>query len=166
MTPVPSRTRLVVDATAERTANDPMADVDDREALVAQTPDDLVDRCCLGDSERGRRLVHDHDPLVDAEGDAPRDRHHLPLPAREHPDVLIRSRRDTETGDDLPHLAPHPAVVELPDERERLVELTAGEDVPREVGTVEERQILVDHRAVFPPTRHPSFRFTKRGFVP
>ena len=119
----------------------PMADIDDRDALVAQQPNDREEGLDLAGLERRRRFIHDHHTGVDADGAGERD--HLldaegeaaQRPAHIHFDAVGVEQRSG--------VGVHAAEV---DESDPVSRLTPEEDVLGDGHQRDEVDLLIDRR--------------------
>ena len=120
---------------------EPVGDVDDRHAVVAQSADDTEQVLHLGVAERGGGLVHDDDAGVEAE--RLRDLDQLPLAHTEPGDHAVRVDVQSELGHELLGSLAHRPPVE---HAEAVPMLSSQEDVlvHRELG--DQVELLVDHR--------------------
>ena len=115
-------------------------DVDDRDALRREAPDDAEEVAALVDGQRRRGLVEDEQLQIVRE--ALGDLHHLLLAGRELRDRRARIDVDLEVGEDAARAVEHrPA----PDHAERVHRLTAGIDVLRDAQRADEAALLIDH---------------------
>src|SRR5918996_1994453 len=125
-----------------------VADDEDCASAVAQAADQLFDAPRLRDAERGGRLVHQHQPLRPVRG--ARDRHPLPLAAREVADQLMRAvDAHVELVEQRPRPGRHRRPVEPPQRAGH--ELAPEEQVHVHGLRVREREILEDDLDAFAP---------------
>ena len=119
-----------------------VADQHDRDAAIAQLPDEIQHLGDLPHRDRRGRLVHQHDLGVGKPGAG--DRHRLSLAAGHLPDQIARPGFRFQLGEDLSGAAIHRGIVENLERAEALADLAAEEDIGGGGQIVAEREILMD----------------------
>ena len=145
----PSRSTTARSATVAHFP-EPVRDVDDRRAPLAQGRDHLVQPARLGDRQAGGRLVHDEEPGVERQ----RLRNLDELLPRDRQRGEWRVRRDVqaeliEVG---AHGLAHLRAVDQP-QRTPARRFASEQDVAGDVEIVEQVQLLVDERDARGPSR-------------
>ena len=148
--PVELRRRTLRDDATEVEHDDPVGYLEDvvhvvgdeqrRVPLLGEPAGEVQHHPRLGDAERSRRLVHDHQLRFPEHG--LRDRHRLPLAARERGHRLADRAhgRHGEAGEGLAGRFLHRLLVE----EDAVLSLPSQEHVLHDVQVVTEREILVD----------------------
>ena len=121
----------------------PMRDVDDRHALIAERRDDLVQPRRLGERQAGGWLVHDEQPRLERQ--RLRDLDELLLRDRQGHNWCVCRDRQAEPIEAWSNALPHARVIDQT-ERSPVRRLASEEHVAGDVEVVEEVQLLVDER--------------------
>jgi hypothetical protein len=136
----------------------PVRDIDDRDAVRCQLPDDPEQVAHLVVGEHGTRLVHDDQPGV--VGQRPRHAHDLLAGRRQQPhEPLRRDLGVTQPAQDLPG----PGVDQPATDEAEAAGLVAEERILRDRQLLDEIQLLVDRRYAGP---HRGLRIGERGRLP